>query len=176
MAEIMNNTEPTIATPALTQLNENDSPIIWYIDRNPTPNIIDLQRMVDNNINYMQNVPNYNLYNNYANDNYNYYFNERLSLLNNNQYNIRENIHPIDVICEPLVISDEAQNCCVCMEMREKQEICLLNCNHGFCGKCVGDILKNKKHDVRCALCREKTSVIRVQTTEIQNNLNEYCA
>jgi hypothetical protein len=169
MSEIMNNTEPTIATPALTQLNENDSPIIWYIDRNPTPNIIDLQRMVDNN------VPNYDVYNNYANDNYNYYFGDRFQILNNNQYNLRHHYHKIYILCESLMIEDESQNCCICMETREKQDICLLNCNHGFCGICVKDILE-KQPRPSCALCREKISVIRVQTSETQNNLNEYCA
>ena len=171
MTEIMHNTEPTIATPALTELAENDTPIIWYIDRNPTPSIIDLQRLVDNNI------PNYDVYYNYANNNYNYannnynyYFDNRLQVINNLDHN-----HPIDIICESLIISDEAQNCCICMETREKQEICLLNCNHGFCGICVKDILTKQNRYPKCALCREKISVIRVQTSETQNNLQEYC-
>lgn len=82
--------------------------------------------------------------------------------------------HSIDIICENIEISKEQQSCCVCMEDREKNEICRFTCEHTFCGTCIIDILKTQNILV-CPLCREMVINIVTQQNTIQNKLQEYC-
>ena len=80
----------------------------------------------------------------------------------------------ITVSCEQLEISDEQQNCCICMETREKNDICSLNCHHKFCGFCVEKC--NKRSDpYNCSLCRETVTKITVQNLQIKEKLDNYC-
>ena len=101
----------------------------------------------------------------------------------NPDYNIVSNLnrttgdykkHHIDIICENIEISDEEQNCCICMEEREKDDICRFTCQHVFCGTCIIDILKTQ-NSVCCPLCREIVTNIITQQNNIQNKLEKYC-
>lgn len=120
-----------------------------------------------------------NMNHNYTSDNsYEY-------IIYNNTYNIIDyiNIHPtirfdepkqnIDIIYKTLLISDEKSICCICMEKREKNEICSLNCHHTFCGYCVENCLKMQDMYV-CSLCREVVIVIICQKIEIIEKLKNY--
>jgi hypothetical protein len=120
-------------------------------------------------------TPNYN----YTNDNsYEY-------IIYNNDDNIIDyiNIHPtirfdkpkqnIDIIYKTLLISDEETICCICMETKEKNEICYLNCHHTFCHYCVENCLK-MQHLYVCSLCREEVIVIICQKLEIIEKLKKY--
>ena len=79
----------------------------------------------------------------------------------------------IDIIYKTLLVSDEESICCICIETREKNEICSLNCHHTFCGYCVENCLKNQ--DIyMCSLCREVVIVIICQKLEIIEKLKKY--
>jgi len=83
----------------------------------------------------------------------------------------------IDIICiilQPLYISEEQQNCAICMETKEKDEICSFDCMHTFCKICIEKmILKNIT--ISCPLCRKKVHFICTQKEEIQKIFNEIC-
>lgn len=82
----------------------------------------------------------------------------------------KQNIH---IIYKTLLISDEESICCICMETREKNEICSLNCHHTFCGYCVENCLKMQDIYV-CSLCREAVILIICQKLEIIEKLKNY--
>lgn len=83
--------------------------------------------------------------------------------------------HYIDIICKNIEISEEEQNCCICMEDRDKIDICRFTCQHSFCGTCIIDILKTQILAC-CPLCREMITNIVTQQNTIQNKLQEYCS
>lgn len=146
---------------------DNDS---WFIDRTPNHNYA---RSVINNdiIDYTY----YNNYNNYINIIYNE-INHEIIPFPNIMSESESTKHNIALTLESLEITEETQNCCICMENREKEEICELNCRHNFCGFCVKDILcKNNSRKPKCPLCRENIKNIKTQKKEIQNNLDEFC-
>jgi hypothetical protein len=80
-------------------------------------------------------------------------------------------LNEMTVICEPLEISEKQQDCCICMEIREKDEICLVNCGHSFCGECIKNTY-NKNRNLGCPLCRESIFVITTQKTEIKEQID----
>jgi hypothetical protein len=79
----------------------------------------------------------------------------------------------INIIYKNLLISDEKSICCICMETREKKEICYLNCHHTFCGYCVENCLKMQDIYV-CSLCRKTVITITCQKLEIIEKLESY--
>jgi hypothetical protein len=83
----------------------------------------------------------------------------------------------ISVVFQNLEISEEQQNCCICMENREKNEICELNCQHNFCGTCIKDVLCKNKNSKQpnCPLCRRDIKNIKTQQTKIKDILMENC-
>jgi hypothetical protein len=101
----------------------------------------------------------------------------------NPDYNIATNLnrttegykkHSVNIICKNIEISEEEQNCCICMEEREKNDICRFTCEHSFCETCIIDILKTQI-SVSCPLCREMVTNIVTQKNITQNKLKEYC-
>jgi hypothetical protein len=60
-------------------------------------------------------------------------------------------------IRERVEIADEQYECCVCMENREKEEVCALNCNHTFCAMCVKTIMTASRAFC-CPICRGKVT------------------
>jgi len=82
--------------------------------------------------------------------------------------------HSIYITYDNFEISEEQQNCCVCMETREKEDICSLDCEHSFCQMCIKTILK-KHQPLHCPLCRNLVTLIFTQKIEIEAELNEYC-
>jgi hypothetical protein len=80
------------------------------------------------------------------------------------------NSDPISIIeinISEFNISDDDINCCVCIETKEKSQICLLNCNHKFCGECISSHIKRKILEPICPLCRTNITHISVQNLEI---------
>jgi hypothetical protein len=77
----------------------------------------------------------------------------------------------IKTIFEPFDISNEDLVCCICFELREKQDICSLNCSHKFCGTCIETSLK-MPIKYNCALCRQQVTSIKTQTVENKNKLS----
>ena len=83
----------------------------------------------------------------------------------------------IDIICiilQPLYISEEQQTCVICMEIKEKDEICSFDCMHTFCKICIEKLIL-KNINIYCPLCRKKVDVICTQKEEIQQIFNEIC-
>lgn len=88
-----------------------------------------------------------------------------------NYTNIKQNIN---IICQQLEITDEDQDCCICMETREKFEICSLNCGHKFCATCIESCIK-KPTNYTCSLCRQNVTVITANINDIKEKLEQYC-
>ena len=134
---------------------------------------VDSQPLTSIETNEIRN-PNYN----YTNDNSYEYI-----IYNNDNIIDYININPtiifeepkqnIDIIYKTLLVSDEESICCICIETREKNEICSLNCHHTFCGYCVENCLKNQ--DIyMCSLCRKTVVTITCQKLEIIEKLKKY--
>jgi uncharacterized ubiquitin-like protein YukD len=88
-----------------------------------------------------------------------------------NNFTILSIKRKISIIKENIEISDEEQNCCICMETREKLDICSLNCNHKFCAICIKNCIKTQII-YKCSLCVQPVETIKVQKFELIN-LNE---
>ena len=156
----------SVASPLPDEIDNDNS---WFIDRNPDYNI----PMIINNRNYQEN--DYHYYNYYSNDSNYIDITNIVGIPINNFYQERVKI---DVTCEVIEISEEDQNCCICMETREKEEICQFNCNHNFCELCTKLLLdknKNLPTHPTCPLCRETIKNIKTQKNEIQNEINIKC-
>jgi hypothetical protein len=71
---------------------------------------------------------------------------------------------------EDLEITEEQRECCVCMETKDKPDICLINnCAHTFCVDCCSKtmITKNKRQEIMtCPLCRADVVSISVKNIE----------
>jgi len=163
--------------PAIQQIQrysaaEENIPLSWSIDRTPNPNY--LYDIINNNTrNYrVSNInsllPNIsvgyllqpNIYNEYHDSNF---------IVISHPENRRDPTIPvINVIMDTtLEVKDEEKNCCICFEHKEKSEICKLICNHSFCGDCLDNTIetfKSRNLVSCCPLCRDKISIITVQT------------
>jgi hypothetical protein len=64
------------------------------------------------------------------------------------------------IIDETLIITEEELHCCICMEDKERINICSLNCGHTFCETCVNECI-NLSHQYNCSLCREKVTIVK---------------
>jgi hypothetical protein len=143
-----------------TEFPVNDQ-ITWVFDREPDRSVMN---MLNNNLDNIDVI--YNDYNNFI---YNYY--------NINQNVVSEEILPkkkICVACEPLEITEEERSCSLCMEPREKVEICRFGCGHYSCGTCVESCMK-KFREFNCPFCREQVVSVTAQTAEIKDTLNQFC-
>jgi hypothetical protein len=154
----------------------NQESNLWYIDR-----------MASNRTIYPMNYTIYNIYNiNNTIDN----TIDNISITNFSLIDISYNSINYDIDVGPTIpfirtqieitvndnldITREQQDCCICMmEQIERVDICKLNCNHTFCGLCVGNILSKQDQTYNCPLCREEINEITVQTQENKNKLSE---
>jgi hypothetical protein len=77
----------------------------------------------------------------------------------------------ITIIEEQFVVSEDecAADCAICMESRENDKFCQLNCQHYFCTVCVETIL-HLPRAFHCPLCREKVATIKVVNTALLIN------
>ena len=130
----------------------NDIVVVpWYIDRTPEPSegLMLINQQLDIFFNILHQAEN------------------------------RERVRPtipftrdITVICDPLQISEEQQNCCICMETRENEEICMINCGHSFCGECIKNTFDKNRDHLGCPLCRETVFAITTQKLEIKEMID----
>jgi len=72
----------------------------------------------------------------------------------------------ITIIEEQFVVSED--DCAICMENRENDKFCQLNCQHCFCAVCIQTIL-HLPRAFHCPLCREKVATIKVVNTAYIN-------
>jgi hypothetical protein len=97
---------------------------------------------------FIDRTPNYSLINNLIHSNIDY-FNDNIS-----------------VIEEEFVVSQD--ECAICMEKRENDEFCQLNCRHYFCAVCI-QIILHLPRAFNCPLCREKVVTIKVMNSAYIN-------
>jgi len=70
---------------------------------------------------------------------------------------------------ENLEITEEQRECCICMETKEKTDVCRINCGHTFCVKCCNESFHTKNRQgetMTCPLCRESVVSISVKNIE----------
>jgi late competence protein required for DNA uptake (superfamily II DNA/RNA helicase) len=84
------------------------------------------------------------------------------SLINNfTETNIANFNDSITIIAEQFTASEEEHvDCFICMESRENNKFCQLNCGHYFCGICIRTII-GLPQAFHCPLCRVKVSNIK---------------
>jgi hypothetical protein len=89
------------------------------------------------------------------------------SLINNLiEANIEYFNDNISIIEEQFVVSDDdCSDCAICMESREDDKFCQLNCQHCFSAVCIQTIL-HLPRTFHCPLCREKVDTIKVVNTD----------
>jgi len=81
---------------------------------------------------------------------------------------VYNNIPTIEVTIDSTIeITEEQEDCCICFEKKDKNEICRLNCSHTFCGQCIDNTINNcipKNIASSCPLCRVVIQKITVKT------------
>jgi hypothetical protein len=73
----------------------------------------------------------------------------------------------IDII--NFTVSEEDRQCCICMEERQSEEICRLNCQHSFCVQCINQHLQTNHS---CPICRSSVTTLTVQNNNARDRIN----
>jgi hypothetical protein len=97
-----------------------------------------------------------------------------VNIINSVNQLLSTEINTIDIILQPLNITEEQQTCVICMETTEKDDICSFDCMHTFCKICIEKLIL-KNINIYCPLCRKKVDFICTQKEEIQQIFNEIC-
>jgi hypothetical protein len=83
--------------------------------------------------------------------------------------NTKRCLDAVKVVVDAFELEEGADECCICIEKREKVQMCKLGCNHTFCCECVSHIVKTKSLTSCCGLCRKNIEKITVQNEEMKN-------
>jgi len=75
----------------------------------------------------------------------------------------------INIHLQNFNLTDEERQCCICMEERQTEEICRLNCQHSFCVECTYQHLQTNH---TCPICRTTISDLYVQNNDASDRLN----
>lgn len=82
---------------------------------------------------------------------------------------------PKVIVNETMQISLEHRECCICMQEKEKSDICCLDCKHTFCVFCIKNMMeilnKYRKDIILCPLCRGKIEEIYVISNIIREKI-----
>ena len=78
--------------------------------------------------------------------------------MNNNQSNLQ-------FIFEDCHITENDQNCPICMETKEPTHICRLNCKHSFCHHCICQYMERNQQYSTCPLCRHLITSLHIHQT-----------
>ena len=151
----------------------------WFIDRLPDYNLYNFNNL--NNINILNSPRSVAINPTYFIIDNGYTINNTIinNIINPTEDFIpiglsTERRHPITVTVTEIDITEEQQDCCICMDKKEKMDICCLQCPHSFCGECVKNTLKSYD-EAKCPMCREKITSISVQMEENRVKISEYC-
>ena len=77
--------------------------------------------------------------------------------------------HIIHVDINNLSVSEEDRQCCICMEQRQTEDICRLNCQHSFCVQCINQHLQTNHS---CPICRARVTNVSVQNNNARDRIN----
>jgi hypothetical protein len=153
---------------------------LWFIDRIGDRSLINIRNSNINNNNNHRNTNN-NITAMAATypTNYNYNY------INRNMYDDTLIYYPTSLIRSvpsqlvldgAIEFSEEQCECCICMDQKEAENICQLNCGHSFCVSCIDTSLKtfrDRNQDVICALCRTKVKKITFKKQENKDKIQE---
>jgi hypothetical protein len=153
MSQIENNSE---------SVSENNSEVVsWFIDYTAD---YDFHQTI-------QNIPSFSVIDYLADytlnirgqaDDFYYYYDPNSAGRN------RLNTSSVNVIVNEFYLSEEDRNCCVCMDKKDIDHICKLNCFHVFCVECINTCLERKQ---TCPLCRSYITQIQTQTIEARDKI-----
>ena len=79
---------------------------------------------------------------------------------------------PVVAVYEDMEVSEEDRECCICMDQKEKSEICSLNCSHTYCSNCISRTLYlqfSRGQILTCSLCRTNVTSVQVKNIESRN-------
>jgi len=146
--------------------------VSWAIDRTPDYNI-------SNNLHNEENLTN-DIQINYEQYVRNRYFELSERLRNGTfQFNIEtdnfisfETVHrePIQTTVQKISVTEEEQNCCICIELKETTDISQINCGHKFCRSCIMRYISRNTNNSCCPLCREKITHVIFQDQKYQDD------
>ena len=124
--------------------------------------------IIYNGITNINHIQPYELLNNFINNYENIsgqQFETEDGIIPINNYNIRPNI---EVIIDNIeLLSEDSYFCCICMETRENNQVCQLNCLHKYCDQCIETHITKTRSEPRCPLCRNLITEIKVQNENI---------
>jgi hypothetical protein len=70
---------------------------------------------------------------------------------------------PLMVFAEQFYVQEEDEVCCICLERREIDDICRLNCQHDFCIYCTYEHIQR---NTTCPVCR--LAIVTIQTQSVE--------
>lgn len=82
-----------------------------------------------------------------------------------------QEIETNDILVKVEPFATVEHDCCICMETKQNDHFCKLNCSHQFCGECISTMMNSNNIAFPCCpLCRTSITQILVQT----KNMREY--
>jgi hypothetical protein len=166
----------------MSQSESNSEVVSWFIDRTPD---YDIQSSQDTIVEEMFGYSDYVEATDYLAD-YTPFTRRRPDDINNdidyNNYEPNEdfipfgnpagrnriNNSPVNFIVNEFDLSEEDRTCCVCIDEKNSEQICKLNCCHVFCVECINNCLERNS---LCPLCRSYITQIRTQTFEARDKI-----
>lgn len=150
----------------MSQTDYNDEIVTWYIDRTPDRSIVLHRRFlaIEEPESYAINVE--TLRNFTGGDRI---YARELYPFGNPAGRNRVNSSPVNFILQEFELSEEDKTCCICMEQKENEQICSINCRHKFCVVCIDLHLNRNQY---CPLCRAYIHQIQTQTIEARRQIH----
>lgn len=62
-------------------------------------------------------------------------------------------------------------DCPICLDCFDQENTVKLNCDHVFCGGCIGELIKANIDNITCALCRVKVTTFEVSSNDVCEKL-----
>lgn len=167
----------------MSQTENNSEVVSWFIDRTPD---YDIQSSQDTIVEEMFGYSDYVEATDYLADynpvveyhrtrmilesfsNRNYELNEDFIPFGNPAGRNRLNNSPVNFIVNEFDLSEEDRTCCVCIDEKNSEQICKLNCCHAFCVECINSCLDRNS---LCPLCRTYITQIRTQTFQARHKI-----
>ena len=156
---------------------------LWFIDRVGDRSLINnWNSNINNHVNTNNNIiamaatypTNYNY--NYIDHNINYDTSIYYPIASLSARAMVRSIPSELVLDEIIEFSEEQCECCICMDQKEEDNICQLNCGHSFCVTCVDASIKSfrdRNQYVICALCRTEVKKITFKNQENKDKIQE---